>query len=432
MGHLVVNGGKQLNGRLEPSANKNAILPVLCGTLLAGGPVLLRNVPEITDVQKLLAFFSEIGSIVEFDRKAKTLRLDHSSARFHPDTHSLPAGMRSSVMLIPPLLIRFGSARIPGDVKGCSLGSREIDPHIDLMRTFGIAFDEHDDGLHINAPRHLTPAQHWLDYASVTTTENFVLCAARAAGESVLMNAASEPHVQEFCRFMSAIGAVIEGAGTSRLRVTGVDELGGCDGFEFEEDFHEVATFLALGAITRGQVSIRNSRPDHFPLIDRTLAKFNVSVEHKDGWSRSYVDGDLTVRKPFTQHILPKVEAAPWPYLPVDLLPIFVALGVRASGNMMFWNKVYDGAFGWSAELSKFGAHAVQCDPHRLIVFGGLPLSPASVDSPYIIRVAIGLLMIATSIPGVSVIRNADPIRRAHPHFAENLRLLGADVEWQT
>jgi UDP-N-acetylglucosamine 1-carboxyvinyltransferase len=125
------------------------------------------------------------------------------------------------------------------------------------------------------------------------------------------------------------------------------------------------------------------------------------------------------------------VEAAPWPYLPVDLLPIFVALGVRAQGSMMYWNKVYDGAMGWTSELSKFGAHAVMCDPHRVITFGGKPLGPASVDSPYIIRVAIALLMVAASVKGNSTIRNAAPIRRAHPGFVENLVALGAQIEWR-
>ena len=167
------------------------------------------------------------------------------------------------------------------------------------------------------------------------------------------------------------------------------------------------------------------------PLIDRTFAKFGVRIVHEDGWSRTAVDGPLRVREPFTPNILPKVEAAPWPYLPVDLLPIFVALGVRAEGAMMYWNKVYDGAMGWTAELSKFGAHAVMCDPHRVITFGGKPLVPAAVDSPYIIRVAIALLMLASSIPGQSTIRNAAPIRRAHPRFVENLVSLGARIEWR-
>jgi UDP-N-acetylglucosamine 1-carboxyvinyltransferase len=214
--------------------------------------------------------------------------------------------------------------------------------------------------------------------------------------------------------------------------VHGVGSLGRAEGVEyrFAEDFHEAVTFMALGAITGGCITVKNSAPEQFPLIDRTFAKFGVQVVHENGWSHTVVDGPLRVKEPFTKNILPKIEAAPWPYLPVDLLPIFVALGVRAEGNMMYWNKVYEGAMGWTSELSKFGAHAFQSDPHRIITFGGKPLAPAEVESPYIIRVAIALLMLATSIPGKSVIKNATPVRRAHPRFAENITKLGAQVDW--
>jgi UDP-N-acetylglucosamine 1-carboxyvinyltransferase len=340
--------------------------------------------------------------------------------------------MRSSVMLVPPLLARFGVARIENDVQGCTLGVREIDPHVEVMERFGCHVERSREALLIHADGGLKANHHWLDYASVTTTENFVLCAALAqggGGTSTLMNAASEPHVQEFCNFMTLLGAQIEGIGTSRLTVQGVDRLGGGE-YRFAEDFHEAVTFMALGAITGGCITVKNSAPEQFPLIDRTFAKFGVQVVHEGGWSHTVVDGPLRVKEPFTKNILPKIEAAPWPYLPVDLLPIFVALGVRAEGNMMYWNKVYEGAMGWTSELSKFGAHAFQSDPHRIITFGGKPLAPAEVESPYIIRVAIALLMLATSIPGRSVIHNATPVRRAHPRFAENITRLGARVDW--
>lgn len=429
MSKLLVHGGAPLSGRIVPSSNKNAVLPVLCATLLTSEPLRLVGIPEITDVRKILDTFRRMGSKVEMDFSTGVLELQHQAAAFDLETHRLPQEMRSSIMLAPPLLARFGAARIENDVQGCTLGVREIDPHVELMQRFGAEVERRPEALILRAPQALQSNHHWLDYASVTTTENFVMCAALARGTSSLTNAASEPHVQEFCRFMEMIGARIEGIGTSRVTVHGVDKLGGGE-FRFTEDFHEVVTFLALGAMTGGDVRVKNSSPEHFPLIDRTFAKFGVRVVHEDGWSRAEVDGPLRVREPFTRNILQKVEAAPWPYLPVDLLPIFVALGVRAEGNMMYWNKVYDGALGWTSELSKFGAHAFLSDPHRAITFGGKPLSPAEVESPYIIRVAIALLMVAASIPGRSVILNATPIKRAHPRFAENLRSLGASVEW--
>jgi UDP-N-acetylglucosamine 1-carboxyvinyltransferase len=427
--HLIVDGGVPLSGRIEPSANKNAVLPILCATLLTRQPVLLRNVPDITDVRKILQFFKEIGSDVQTDLPRGTIGLHHRHSAFDARRHRLPEGMRSSIMLVPPLLARFGEARIEDEVKGCTLGVREIDPHVETMRRFGAHVERSDEGFVVRCDGPLRAAEHWLDYASVTTTENFVLCAALAGGRSVLTNAACEPHVQEFCEFMCRLGANIEGVGTSRLVICGVDSLVGAE-FRFTEDFHEVATFLALGAITGGEVTVRNSTPEHFPLIDRSLAKFGVHVTHRDGWSHVRVNAGLRVAEPFTRNMLQKIEAAPWPYLPVDLLPIFMALGVRAEGSAMFWNKVYDGAMGWTSELSKFGAHVFLSDPHRAISFGGRPLVPAQVDSPYIIRVAIALLMVAASIKGRSVIRHAAPIRRAHPRFVENLCALGARIQW--
>jgi UDP-N-acetylglucosamine 1-carboxyvinyltransferase len=433
--HLVVHGGAPLKGRIVPSANKNAVLPILCATLLTREPVRLRGVPEITDVKKILDVFQRLGSSVEVDFATGVLDLHHRDSRFDPAQDRLPGEMRSSILLVPGLLARFGAARIEEDVKGCTLGAREIDPHVEVFERFGARVERVADGLvlRVASGRGSHPGlrhnDHWTDYASVTTTENFVLCAALASGASTLTNAAGEPHVQEFCQFMAMLGARIEGMGTSRLTIHGVDELAGGE-FTFSEDFHEVATFLALGAITGGDVRVKNSRPDQFPLIDRTFAKFGVRVVHDDGWSRAVVDGRMKVKEPFTRNILQKVEAAPWPYLPVDLLPIFIALGVQAEGSVMFWNKVYDGAMGWTGELAKFGAHAFQSDPHRIVTFGGKALAPAQVESPYIIRVAVALLLVAASIPGRSVIRNACPVRRAHPQFAENITRLGAQVEW--
>ena len=435
MSNLIVHGGTPLSGRIVPSANKNAVLPILCATLLTRHPVRLVGIPEITDVRKILEIFRQLGSEVAVDYDAGILDVHHAATRFDPQTHHLPEEMRSSIMLVPGLLARFGVARIENDVQGCTLGVREIDPHVEVMERFGASVERRCDTLLMRADGGLRANFHWLDYASVTTTENFVLCAALATGDggtSTLMNAASEPHVQEFCRFMVLLGARIDGIGTSRITVHGTSELGTAGGieFRFDEDFHEAVTFLALGAITGGSITVKNSAPEQFPLIDRTFAKFGVQVVHDGGWSHTVVDGPLRVKEPFTKNILQKIEAAPWPYLPVDLLPIFVALGVRAEGSTMFWNKVYEGAMGWTAELSKFGGHAFMADPHRIITFGGKPLVAAEVESPYIIRVAIALLMLAASIPGRSVIRNAAPVRRAHPRFAENIRALGARIEW--
>lgn len=430
MTNLIVHGGRALAGRITPSANKNAVLPVLCATLLSDQPIVLNGVPDITDVRKILAIFNALGSAVEMDFGTGVLKLHHGP-NLDPKAARLPAGsdMRSILMLAPGLLHRFGQVILADDVKGCTLGVREIDPHIEVFEAFGAQVHIEGDDILLSTPQGFVATRQWLDYASVTTTENFAMCAAVAKGASQLVNAACEPHVQEFCTFLTLMGAKVSGSGASTLTIEGVEGLSGAT-YTFADDYHEIATFLAMGAITGGDITVRNTAPEQFALLDRTFGKFGVTITHKDGWSHARADGPLKVRQPFTSHLLQKVEAAPWPYVPADLLPIFIALGVRAEGQMMFWNKVYEGALGWTSELAKFGGHAVLCDPHRVITFGGKPLSAAEVESPYIIRVAIALFMLAASIEGRSVILNADPIRRAHPRFVENLNAVGADVEW--
>lgn len=429
MADLIVNGGKALSGTVHPSGNKNSALPLLCASLLTDEPVTLRNVPAITDVEKLATFFCEQGSDITWDSTEGTMIIDHSE--FDPSSlkGELPAGMRSSVLLFAPLLHRMRKITIPANAKGCSLGIRELDPHLEILGRLGARI-EHNGELTMRLPRGFRGARHWPDYMSVTATENFVMAAALADGESVLINAASEPHVQDLCIVLVAMGAKIDGIGTSKLTVQGVPRLRGGE-FRINTDYHEIVTFLALGAITGGEVRVKHSLPHHFDLITRAFEKLGVAIEHRGETAIVRRNQKLVVETPYTRNLLPKIEAAPWPYFPVDLLPCMIALSVRARGAIQFWNKVYEGGFTWMPELAKFGAHVVVSDPHRIIVFGDRPLRPTVVDAPYIIRAAVALYMVAASIPGRSIVRTADTIKRAHPKFVENLRSLGADVEWK-
>jgi UDP-N-acetylglucosamine 1-carboxyvinyltransferase len=429
MSDLIVNGGKPLSGTILPSGNKNSMLPILCASLLTDEPVTLRNVPAITDVEKLVTFFQEQGSRITWDRPAGIMAVDHSSFDPRRLQGELPSGMRSSVLLFAPLLQRMKKITLPTSAKGCSLGIRELDPHLEILAKLGARIS-HDGALTLRLARRFRGARHWPDYMSVTATENFVMAAALADGESTLINAASEPHVQDLCTVLVAMGARISGIGTSQLSVEGVARLRGGK-FTINTDYHEVVTFLALGAITGGEIRVKNSLPHHFDLMTRAFHKLGVTIEHQGTTARVRASQPLEIVAPFTSNLLPKIEAAPWPYFPVDLLPCLLALAVRAKGAIQFWNKVYEGGFTWMPELSKFGAHVVVSDPHRVIVFGARPLRPAIVEAPYIIRAAVALYMVAASIPGRSVVKNAEIIRRAHPNFVENLRSLGADVEWK-
>jgi UDP-N-acetylglucosamine 1-carboxyvinyltransferase len=428
MADLIVNGGKPLSGTIVPSGNKNSALPILCATLLAAEPVRLLNVPDITDLEKLVGFFTAQGSRITWNRAKGEMRVDHANFSSGGPQVEMPGGMRSTVLLLAPLLGRMKKLIVPANAKGCSLGIRELDPHLEILKALGAGVAR-DGSLTLTLEGRYRATRYWQDYMSVTATENFLMAAVLADGVSTLINAASEPHVQDLCGVLNAMGAKIEGVGTSMLRVEGVPQLHGGT-FTIATDYHEVVTFLALGAITGGEVRVERSLPHHFDLITRSFGKLGVVIAHEVDTAVVASGQRLVVEPPFTPNLLAKIEAAPWPYFPVDLLPCMLALAVRARGEIHFWNKVYEGGFSWMPELAKFGAHVVTCDPHRVIVFGDKPLRPAVVEAPYVIRAAVALYMVAASIPGRSVVRNAEIIQRAHPRFVENLRALGADVEW--
>jgi UDP-N-acetylglucosamine 1-carboxyvinyltransferase len=428
MPNLVVNGGRALSGSLRPNGNKNAVLPMLCATLLTDAPVRLENVPDITDVDKFLDYFRALGSQVRYDRGAQVLEVDHPATLEPAAIERLPLRIRSAIMLLAPILLRHGHLRFDVDAKGCALGIREIDPHIAILRRFGARLAPVGE---VDLTLDARPAAQsiWAEYASVTATETFLLIASMAEGVSTLTNAASEPHVQALCHMLVEMGAGVEGIGTSRLRVTGAARLGGAD-CRVPDDHHEVATFLALGGVSGGRVTVETDILGEMPLILDQFGKLGLKFETAPGavtvtgWTRE-------VTPPLTAQMTPKIEAAPWPYFPADLLPQAIGVSVGCTGDVMFWNKVYEGAMGWSAELAKFGVRCHLSDPHRLIVFGGNRLKPAEVEAPYIIRVVVGLLIAAIQIPGQSRILNAGPIRRAHPNFIENLTRLGADIAWE-
>mgnify|MGYP001157472970 FL=1 len=429
MANLIVKGGKALNGEITPAGNKNSALPILCATLLTDEDVVINNFPELTDVTKLIELMQELGSYVEWDKEKQVVKINNSGFCKSFGDAGLPLGMRGALLILAPLLIRHGELKIKQEIGGCALGIREIDPHLEVFKSLG-AEVKVEETIEINAKNGLVGNTLWQDYMSVTTTENFIMAAARAKGVSVMINAASEPHVQDLCNFLNQMGAKISGIGSSTLSIEGVDKLHGTT-FTISSDHHEITTLLALGAMTGGQVRVNNAIPQHFLLINKTFAKFGVTIKYDKDTAYSESNGKLKVVEPFTKNMLQKVEAAPWPYFPADLLPLMMALAVKAEGSCMFWNKVYEAGFFWIPEMIKFGAHIVMCDPHRVIVFGGKELKPATVDAPNIIRATVALLMVALTIDGESIIHNADSIKRAHPHFVENLQKLGADIRWE-
>ncbi|PJB22476.1 UDP-N-acetylglucosamine 1-carboxyvinyltransferase [Candidatus Dojkabacteria bacterium CG_4_9_14_3_um_filter_150_Dojkabacteria_WS6_41_13] len=428
MSNITVHGGKKLSGEITPSGNKNSVLPILCASLLTDETVILHNVPDLLDVNKLVDQLAAIGSLIAWNKETTTIKInnEHINASLFAD--DFPVGMRGSILLFSPLLYRMKKLKMKNEIGGCSLGIREIDPHVDVLEALG-AKVKRGKTLEFSIDGRFVGNDLWPDYMSVTTTENFINAAVLAKGKSKMVNSASEPHVQELCVFLTKLGAKIEGIGASTLVIEGVKQLHGTE-YTIGSDHHEITTFLALGAMTGGEIKVHNALPQHFPLIVRSFKKLGVEIEYEGTTAIVRENQSLVIEKPFTSNMLQKIEAAPWPYFPVDLMPLLVALAIKAKGEIMFWNKVYEGGLFWAPEIMKFGAKIALADPHRMIVFGGEKLEPAQVDAPNIIRAAIALTMLALAIDGTSTIRSADSIKRAHPNFAGKLQEIGADIVW--
>jgi len=429
MSDLIVRGGNKLSGEITPAGNKNSALPILCASLLTNEDVTIKNFPDLTDVQKLIELMISMGSQIEWDKKNCILKINNSHFKDNLGNNGFPMGMRGAILLIGPLVTRMQHIEVKKEIGGCSLGIRELDPHLEVLNGLGVMTEEKDSILTITSPKRLSGGKLWQDYMSVTTTENFIMASSKAKGVSTMTNAASEPHVQDLCNFLISMGAKISGVGTSTLEITGVEELHSTE-FSISSDHHEITTLLALGAMTGGEIRVNNAEPEFFPLINKTFNKFGVKIEYEGDTAIVKPVSKLVIQEPYTKNMLQKIEAAPWPYFPADLIQLMIALAVKSEGNIMFWNKLYEGGFFWIQEMMKFGAHIVMCDPYRIIVFGDKPLSPATVDSPNIIRATVALMMVALTIKGESIIRNADSIKRAHPNFVENLQKLGADIAW--
>lgn len=428
MSDLLIKGGLSLNGEITPAGNKNSALPILCATLLTNESVTIRNFPDLTDVNKLVDLMISMGSDVNWDKENKTIIINNKNFKDSFGNEGFPLGMRGAILLLGPLTSRMKEITVKENIGGCSLGIRELDPHLEVLEKLGAEIDT-TENISIKIKELLNGGYLWQDYMSVTTTENFLMAAVKAKGKSTMVNAASEPHVQDLCNMLSLMGAKIQGTGTSTLSIQGVEELKGTD-FTISSDHHEITTLLALGAMTGGEIKVNHSEPEHFPLINKSFAKFNVNIEYEKNTAIVRENQELKIIEPYTKNLLTKLEAAPWPYFPTDLMPLMVALAVKSEGSILFWNKLYEGGFFWIPELIKFGAHIVMCDPHRIIVYGNKPLNPTEVNAPNIIRATVALMMVGLSIEGESIIRNADTIKRAHPNFIENLNTLGAKLEW--
>lgn len=425
MEEFVIEGGIPLSGEVTPSGNKNAALPLLAACLLTDEPVILRNLPQIRDVLAMRKLIESLGAVIE-ELDVNSWRIttrELTASHLDPD---LCRRIRASILIAGPVVARSGGVRLPppgGDV----IGRRRLDTHILALRALGAevvydrVFEITSSGLH--------GADMLLDEASVTATENAVMAAVLAKGETRIRNAASEPHVQEVCNFLNILGAKIEGIGSNTLHITGVEKLHGGD-YTVGPDLLEVVSYIGAAVVTRGNIRIHNAGVEHLEMVRQVFHRLGVE------WK---VDGsDLIV--PSEQSLViasdldgavPEIKTNVWPAFPTDLTSIAITVATQASGSVLFHDWMFSGRMYFTDKLVGMGARIILCDPFRCLVQGPTQLFHEKLESPDI-RAGMALLLAALAAKGTSKIRNIVQIERGYERVDEKLRSLGANIQRAT
>jgi UDP-N-acetylglucosamine 1-carboxyvinyltransferase len=418
---FVIEGGSRLSGHVRTAGNKNAALPILAGCLLTAEPVTLENVPRINDVDTMLALLRHVGADADWTGHNE-VRVHAAEVTTHELDEELCREIRASILLAGPLLARCGRAVVPppgGDV----IGRRRIDTHMHALDALGARIAI---GQHYELEGRLVGTRMFLDEASVTGTENAVMAAALAAGETVIENAACEPHVQDVCRFLISLGARIEGIGTNRIRVDGVERLGGGSHRVCPEHI-EVASFVCLAAVTDSEIMIDDTHPEDLASILPVFARLGVHVEF-EGTSLHVASGQKLVVLDDLGGQIPKIEDGPWPAFPADLTSIAVVLATQARGTLLVFEKMFESRLFFVDKLVGMGARIVVCDPHRVVVAGPAKLYGQRMESPDI-RAGMAMLIASLCAEGTSTIGNIGQIDRGYERIDERLRALGARIE---
>jgi UDP-N-acetylglucosamine 1-carboxyvinyltransferase len=419
---FVIEGGRPLSGHVRAAGNKNGALPILAATLLASEPCVLRNVPRIRDVETMCELIADVGAEIEWTGP-NDLFVDSSGAHKSDLDAELCSRIRASFLLAGPLLARFGRASVPppgGDV----IGRRRLDPHIHALAELGVEVDI--NGRYEMRTDGLSGRSIFLDEASVMATENAVMAATIAAGETIIGNAACEPHVQDLCRFLGSLGARIEGIGSNVLRIEGVQRLGGGE-WRIAPEHIEVGSFIGLAAVTGGELTIDDVVPaDVAPLLP-AFSRLGVQVELRDSSVRVPAGQELVIQDDLGDQI-PKIEDGPWPAFPADLTSIALAVATQARGTILIFEKMFENRLFFVDKLVSMGARIILCDPHRAVVTGPAKLYGQRMASPDI-RAGMAMLIAGLCADGVSTIGNVGEIDRGYERIDERLRGLGARIE---
>ncbi|MFZ3151553.1 MAG: UDP-N-acetylglucosamine 1-carboxyvinyltransferase [Anaerolineaceae bacterium] len=422
MDKFIIRGGKPLAGTMRPSGNKNAALPLMAACLLTEEPVVLHNMPDITDTRTMRKLLESLG--VKIRQLENPNSYEFQATDIHPSDldPDVCRQIRASILLAGPMCARSGGLTLPppgGDV----IGRRRVDTHILALSRLGASFT-YNGCFKFSAPK-LTGADILLDEASVTATENTIMAAVKAEGRTVIRNAASEPHIQELCQFLNSIGAQIQNIGSNTLVIDGVKSLSGGE-FTIGPDYLEVVSFLGAAVVTHGEIRIKDAGVKYLDMIRLVLRRLGVDFDFigddvlVGAQQRLVIEADLG-------NAIPEISVMPWPAFPTDLMSIAIVIATQSNGTVLFHDWMYPSRMFFIDKLVAMGAQIVLCDPHRCIVQGPTRLNSEKLDSPDI-RAGIALVLAALSANGTSTIRNITQIERGYERIDKKLASLGADI----
>jgi UDP-N-acetylglucosamine 1-carboxyvinyltransferase len=421
MDQYEIEGGYPIKGKMRASGNKNSALPCLAAVLLTNEPVVLKNLPEIEDVHVMMEILKVLGCSVD--------KLARNEYRFHTldiKREEIPPHLaqkiRASILFAGPMVARRGRVILPtpgGDV----IGRRPLDTHFIALKALGASVSPAPP--FVIEARRFVGTEMFLDEASVTATENAVMASVLAEGSTVIENAASEPHVQDLCRMLNSMGARISGIGSNVLRVEGVKRLGGTE-FGIGSDYMEVGSLIGLAAVTRGELEIEDAEPANMRMTRIAFGKLGVSWEASGRSIRVPAEQRL-VMVPDMAGMIPKIDDAPWPGFPADLISIMVVVATQAAGTVLLHEKMFESRMYFVDKLLSMGAQIVLCDPHRAVVTGPAQLTGSELVSPDV-RAGMAMLIAAFAAKGRSRIRNVYQIERGYENLTQRLKNLGAHI----
>ena len=418
----LIEGSHPLKGKIRPSGNKNAALPCLAATLLSDEEIVLKNIPDIEDVEVMIEILKTLGSTVQRVGKHtysfKTQNIKKSAIPLE-----MAKQIRASILFAGPLLSRCGKVTLPppgGDV----IGRRRLDTHFLAFKELGARVEV--DGVFSLQANKLVGADIFLDEASVTATENAIMAAVLSEGTTVIQNAASEPHVQDLCHMLNGMGARISGIGSNILHIEGVKRLGGTE-FKISTDFMEVGSLIGLAAVTRSELEIEDAAPQFLRMTKIAFSRLGIHWETQGDTIRVPAGQELKVI-PDIGGMIPKIDDAPWPGFPPDLISIALVTATQVEGMVLVYEKMFESRMFFVDKLIGMGARIILCDPHRAVVSGPSRLKGAELVSPDV-RAGMAMVIAALCAEGKSTIGNVYQIERGYENLSQRLKNLGAHIE---